>query len=1256
MAGIKNKHFNLLSLNVRGIRNKEKRDAILLWSKHQKTDILLLQESYWTDDILKIIRNEWKGQVFVSNGSNHARGVAILISKDFPITISNIICGQEGRMIMLNATINSYSLCIVNIYAPTEKKYRERFFKKLYIWIESNKLPDHDLVIGGDFNSILCPTKDVKRNPNAYYKTPRNLKFLIKRFDLCDMWRHFNPHKRQFTWRNIFLNVASRLDYWLVTDSLKAKIMMCDIRPSVRCDHNAIFLKVLIGKLDKGPGYWKLNTYILNDDLYKNKVRQIIKSIERMNLSFCERWELTKIKCREYTQKYCARKKCKAKELKRILEEKFVNITRTIDEQSYIDDVTKKEYLRIESALDDLYKRECKGASVRSRVKWLEKGEKNTKYFMRLEKNNAQKRNITRLRKGNKIITKRAQILNEVVSFYEKLYASKQVQKENMEEYFESSNVSKLTESDKKLCEGLLTYSECREAVFKMSKNKAPGGDGLSLEFYQEFWNDIEFMLVNALNENFCNKVMSKTQRLGIITLIHKKGETEDLNNWRPITLLNYDYKIMAAVLANRLHKVLPKLIHDNQVGYIKNRMSGFNIRLTQDVFDYMKKCNLEGALMLVDFRKAFDTVEFDFIEHCLRKFDFDEDFRCWVKLMYEKVESSVLINGWRTKRFQISRGIRQGCPLSAMLFILAVEILAERIRKNDKIKGVLFGNNDRKELKILQYADDTSVFLREKSSMKYILDELDKFGNVAGPVVNKDKTMLKWLGSAKNHWNYEKYGLHWTTGCIKYLGVHIDHDLEKVVKLNWETKLQKIQRIVDNWRKRNLTIVGRVLIIKTLLISQIVHLIMFCPVPNYVVKKLENIIYHFLWNSKVDKIKRAKIVKDYEDGGIRMINIQTLIQSFRLKWLARIFDDTCGFWKEFALLYFEALGGFRLILNCTMDNVMVEKWFVDKLPRFYVEMIQAWSHLKEFIKKDDLYSNTQILWYNKYIVYDNKPLFYRDWYASTIIFLKDICTEGKFVSLTKLKENFSSEKTKAKALFDYSKLQRAIPRVWMNNLKDTSTLDIPTIPLREKEKQLQFCSSKLFYDILLTDERIDDGPAYWANLVNNPIDWKTVFQRNLKNIKENKLKQFNLKLLYNLIPTKRKLFLWQLSNSDTCEVCNTKEDLIHAFLYCKLNLSFFEKLFTMVKRVYKVDPCFDVNILLKNYKEKQIDDIITIALWSIYKMLILRNEYGKEERKKKLWFTFLKELKLRIHINNAFLKKGKKEMYNLPAILEMYF
>ena len=157
---------------------------------------------------------------------------------------------------------------------------------------------------------------------------------------------------------------------------------------------------------------------------------------------------------------------------------------------------------------------------------------------MSLEKRNGEKKNILKLRKGKKIISKQDEILHEVVSFYEELYTSKKITKREVQRYYESSAVNKLNEEDKKLCEGLLSSAECRKAAFKMPKNKAPGGDGLPIEFYQEFWDDIEPVLVNALNENFYNKSMSDTQRQGIITLIYKKGDIESLNNWRPITVI----------------------------------------------------------------------------------------------------------------------------------------------------------------------------------------------------------------------------------------------------------------------------------------------------------------------------------------------------------------------------------------------------------------------------------------------------------------------------------------------------------------------------------------------------------------------------------------------------------------------------------------------------------------------------------------------------------------------------------------------
>ena len=173
------------------------------------------------------------------------------MSKYLPFVIENVIYGQEGRVIMINAKVSDCKLCIVNIYAPTEKKYRECFFKQLLIWIQTNKLVHYELVVGGDLNSVLSPSKDVKGGKPVYYKTPKKLKSLIKKLMLCDIWRKCYPEKHQFTWRNVSLNVASRLDYWLVDKNLKSNVIANDIRPAIRCDHNAIFLRLVVGHVKK---------------------------------------------------------------------------------------------------------------------------------------------------------------------------------------------------------------------------------------------------------------------------------------------------------------------------------------------------------------------------------------------------------------------------------------------------------------------------------------------------------------------------------------------------------------------------------------------------------------------------------------------------------------------------------------------------------------------------------------------------------------------------------------------------------------------------------------------------------------------------------------------------------------------------------------------------------------------------------------------------------------------------------------------
>ena len=182
-----------------------------------------------------------------------------------------------------------------------------------------------------------------------------------------------------------------------------------------------------------------------------------------------------------------------------------------------------------------------------------------------------------------------------------------------------------------------------------------------------------------------------------MISLIPKDANLKDLANWRPITLLNVDYKITSKAIATRIEKVLPLIIHSNQTGFIKGRYIGENIRLITDILEQTKAQDIPGILLLLDFRKAFDTVEWGFIQNTLDLFNFGSNIKQWVKTFYNNTESSVLHNGFTTSYFKLSRGVRQGCPLSPYLFILGAEILAARVRLERNIEGIKLFNIEHK-------------------------------------------------------------------------------------------------------------------------------------------------------------------------------------------------------------------------------------------------------------------------------------------------------------------------------------------------------------------------------------------------------------------------------------------------------------------------------------------------------------------------------------------------------------------------------
>ena len=164
---------------------------------------------------------------------------------------------------------------------------------------------------------------------------------------------------------------------------------------------------------------------------------------------------------------------------------------------------------------------------------------------------------------------------------------------------------------------------------------------------------------------------------------------------------MNNDYKIATKVIAIRMEKVLPKIIHSSQTGYVKGRYIGESIRTISDVMSFTKTQNIPGLAVFLDFEKAFDSIEWNYLQKCLETFNFGPQLRQWINVMYSDISSCILNNCFATRQFNLERGVRQGCPLSGILFTIGIEILSNAISRSNEIKGIEI--DERNTLKLTQ-------------------------------------------------------------------------------------------------------------------------------------------------------------------------------------------------------------------------------------------------------------------------------------------------------------------------------------------------------------------------------------------------------------------------------------------------------------------------------------------------------------------------------------------------------------------------
>ena len=267
---------------------------------------------------------------------------------------------------------------------------------------------------------------------------------------------------------------------------------------------------------------------------------------------------------------------------------------------------------------------------------------------------------------------------------------------------------------------------------------------------------------------------LSYTQSTGHIKLIYKKGQRNRLQNWRPITLLNTDYKILSKLLANRLKRAMGLVIDEMQTCSIPQRSIHANCMVTRDVITYCKQNNISLGIVSLDQEKAFDRVDHGYLQTTLEAFHFGPNFRHWIKTLYNEIGSHIQVNGWQTRRISQTRGVCQGCPLSPMLYVLSLEPLLQAIQQNKRIKGAPMPephNKSSQSFKVSAYADDVNVFITTNDSFTALNEELEKFEVASGSKLNRNRTNGLWISGWKSRQD-SPLDIKWTTKSIKIFGI----------------------------------------------------------------------------------------------------------------------------------------------------------------------------------------------------------------------------------------------------------------------------------------------------------------------------------------------------------------------------------------------------------------------------------------------------------------------------------------------------
>ena len=531
-----------------------------------------------------------------------------------------------------------------------------------------------------------------------------------------------------------------------------------------------------------------------------------------------------------------------------------------MDKQPWsIETLTQKQDLS--DNINELLMREEIMWKQRSKVHWLKEGDRNTAFFHGRAAARKEKNTVKRLKNDEGVwCTDEVEVVGIAIKYFQDLFTSTNppMANELMEAVF-----PRVTTEMNEILTRPYQAEEVKAAIFQMSPTKSPGPDGMPPLFYQNLWSVVGDDVINCVLNYLNGGLFIESINYTYIVLIPKTKNPSEMTQFRPISLCNVVYKIISKVLANRLKAILPRIISPAQSAFVPGRQITDNILVTYELLHSFRGRRLgnRGWMALkLDMSKAYDRVEWNFLEKVMKRMGFAER---WIKLIMDCISTvsyTVILNGKLFGKFSPQRGIRQGDPLSPYLFILMAEALSNLLLEAEQRQTIHGGQVCRRAPQVshLFFADDSLLFARaDEGEAEELSRILELYCEASGQEINYQKSAIFFSPNVNNNKRREimaRVGLSTQALNESYLGLPTRVGRSK--NGSFQSIKSRVWKRIQGWKERLLSRAGKEVLIKAVAQSIPTYSMSVFKLPTGLCKELAAMMSRFWWGSNTDSRK----------------------------------------------------------------------------------------------------------------------------------------------------------------------------------------------------------------------------------------------------------------------------------------------------------------------------------------------------------------------------------------------------------------